>query len=138
MKNLKALFVKYYDIISYLFFGVLTTGVDYLVSFVCYYGFDISSTVSTVIAWVAAVIFAYLTNKSWVFHSKDWSPKVILPEFTKFVGSRVFSGILVAVCIEVTVERLGWSFLIMKLATSVLNIVLNYIASKLLVFKKTK
>ncbi len=136
MTKLKELMTQYWDVITYLFFGVLTTVVDYAVSFVCHYGLYISPTVSTVIAWAAAVIFAYLTNKSWVFHSRDWSAKTVLPEFAKFTGSRVFSGVLVTVCIEITVEILGWNFMLMKLATSVLNIVLNYIASKLLVFKK--
>ena len=136
MKKIKALFIQYFDIISYLFFGVLTTAVDYAVSIACHYGLSISPTVSTVIAWAAAVIFAYLTNKSWVFKSRDWSIKTVLPELVKFTGSRIFSGALVTVCIKVTVEMLGWNFLVMKLATSVLNIVLNYIASKLLVFKK--
>ena len=136
--KLKNLIEKYWDVITYLFFGVLTTVVDYVVSFACHYGLGISETISTVIAWAAAVIFAYLTNKSWVFHSRDWSMKTVLPEFAKFTGSRVFSGVLVTVCIAVTVEMLGWNFVVMKLATSVLNIVLNYIASKLLVFKNQR
>lgn len=129
---------KYWDTVSYLFFGVLTTGVDYLVTFLCHDGLAISPTVSTVIAWAAAVIFAYLTNKSWVFESRDWSAKTVVPEFLKFTGSRIGSGVLVTVCIHITVEVLGWSFLLMKILTSVLNIVLNYIASKLLVFRKSK
>jgi putative flippase GtrA len=114
----------------------LTTAVDYAVSFVCHYGLQLSPTVSTVIAWAAAVIFAFFTNKAWVFGSRDWSGKTLLPEFLKFTGSRVFSGVLVTVCIQVTVERLGWNFALMKVATSILNIILNYIFSKLLVFRK--
>lgn len=136
MKMLKRLLEQYYDVISYLFFGVLTTAVDYAVSFVCHYGLQLSPTVSTVIAWAAAVIFAFFTNKTWVFGSRDWSGKTVLPEFLKFTGSRVFSGVLVTVCIQVTVERLGWNFALMKVATSILNIILNYIFSKLLVFRK--
>lgn len=136
MKMLKRLLDQYYDVISYLFFGVLTTAVDYAVSFVCHYGLQLSPTVSTVIAWAAAVIFAFFTNKTWVFGSRDWSGKTVLPEFLKFTGSRVFSGVLVTVCIQVTVERLGWNFALMKVATSILNIILNYIFSKLLVFRK--
>ncbi len=136
MKMLKRLLDQYFDVISYLFFGVLTTAVDYAVSFVCHYGLQLSPTVSTVIAWAAAVIFAFFTNKAWVFGSLDWSGKTLLPEFLKFTGSRVFSGVLVTVCIQVTVERLGWNFALMKVATSILNIILNYIFSKLLVFRK--
>ena len=136
MKMLKRLLDQYSDVISYLFFGVLATAVDYAVSFVCHYGLQLSPTVSTVIAWAAAVIFAFFTNKAWVFGSRDWSGKTLLPEFLKFTGSRVFSGVLVTVCIQVTVERLGWNFALMKVATSILNIILNYIFSKLLVFRK--
>ena len=136
MKILKSLFEKYYDLISYLFFGALTTAVDYAVSFICHYGFEMSPTTSTVIAWAAAVIFAYLTNKSWVFKSRDWTMKTVLPEFLKFTGSRVFSGVLVTVCIKVTVEMLGWNFALMKVVTSIVNIILNYIFSKLLVFRR--
>lgn len=138
MKRIRQLLEKYRDLVSYLFFGVLTTGVDYLVSFGCHYGLKLTPTVSTVIAWAAAVVFAYLTNKSWVFQSQDWSLKVIAPEFAKFVGSRVLSGVLVAGCIKVTVEILGWNFVFMKVVTSVINIILNYIASKLLVFRNNK
>ena len=138
MKSVKALLVKYWDIVIYLFFGVLTTAVDWIATFVCHDGLGISPTVSTVIGWAAAVIFAYLTNKSWVFHSRDWSMKTVCPEFIKFAGSRVFSMVLVTVCIKVTVEILGWNFVLMKIVTSVLNIVINYIASKLLVFKSKR
>jgi putative flippase GtrA len=138
LSKLKHLIEKHWDIISYLFFGVLTTLVDYVISYLCHERFGISPTVSTVIAWVAAVCFAFLTNKSWVFGSQDWSVKTVFPEFLKFAGSRAGSGLLVTLCIMVTVEILGWNFMLMKLATSVLNIVLNYIASKLLVFRDKK
>jgi putative flippase GtrA len=92
--------------------------------------------VRTIIAWAAAVIFAYLTNKPFVFGSHDWSLKVVAPEFGKFLGSRVASGVLVTLAITLTVDILGWNFTLMKIVTSIANIILNYIASKLLVFKK--
>ena len=136
MKKIFDLIQKYYDILAYLFFGVLTTAVNYIVYLPCYNILHFSATISNVIAWVFAVVFAYLTNKPLVFRSYDWSAQTVIPEFTKFAGSRVFSLILVTVCIKITVEILGWNFVLMKIATSVLNIVLNYIASKLLVFRK--
>lgn len=138
MKAIKELIDKYWDVVSYLFFGVLTTAVDYIVSFACHDGLHLSPTISTVIAWAAAVVFAYLTNKSWVFKSRDWRPKTIFPEFAKFTLSRAGSGFLVTISITITVEILGWNFLLMKIITSVVNIVLNYVFSKLLVFKKKK
>ena len=136
MGKLRVLIRKYYDILVYLFFGVLTTVVNYIVYLPCYNLLHLSAAVSNAIAWVAAVAFAYLTNKPFVFKSYDWSAKTVVPELTKFVGSRVASGALETVIIFVTVDLLLWNGNIMKLVTSVLVVVMNYVASKLLVFKK--
>ena len=136
MGKLRVLIRKYYDILVYLFFGVLTTVVNYIVYLPCYNLLHLSAAVSNAIAWVAAVAFAYLTNKPFVFKSYDWSAKTVVPELTKFVGSRIASGALETVIIFVTVDLLLWNGNIMKLVTSVLVVVMNYVASKLLVFKK--
>jgi len=135
MKKLYDLIVKYYDIISYLFFGVLTTAVNYIVYLPCYNLLNLSGSVSNIIAWVFAVAFAYLTNKPFVFKSHDWSAKTVIPELTKFVGSRVLSGVLETAIIFVTADMHGWNGNVMKLVTSVLVVIFNYVASKLLVFK---
>ena len=127
---------KYYDILAYLVFGVLTTAVNYLVYLPCYNMLELSAAVSNVIAWVVAVAFAYLTNKPFVFRSHDWSMKTVIPELTKFVSCRIGSGVLETIIILVTVDILGWNGNIWKLFTSVLVVVLNYIASKLFIFKK--
>ena len=127
---------KHYDILAYLFFGVLTTAVNYIVYLPCYNLLHISAAASNVIAWVVAVAFAYLTNKPFVFKSHDWSKKTVVPELTKFVGSRILSGALETGIIFLTVDLLLWNGNVMKLITSVLVVILNYIASKLLVFKK--
>lgn len=127
---------KYWDVLSYLFFGVLTTVVNYAVYLPCYNLLGLSAAVSNVIAWVAAVAFAYLTNKPWVFKSHDWSMKTVVPELTKFVACRVGSGALETGIIFVFVDWLGFDGNVFKLITSVLVVILNYIGSKLLVFKK--
>ena len=136
MEKLKALMVRYRDVIVYLAFGVLTTAVNYIVYLPCYNVLGLSGSVSNAIAWVGAVAFAYLTNKPFVFQSHDWSAKTVIPELTKFVGCRVGSGVLETAIIFLTVDLLGWNGNVMKLLTSVLVVVLNYIGSKLLVFKK--
>jgi len=136
MEQIKKLLIKYQDIISYLFFGVLTTVVNYLVYLPCYNLLGISGSVSNVIAWVFAVAFAYLTNKPFVFKSNDWSKQTVIPELSKFIGSRVFSGVLETAIIFVTVDVLAFDGVIMKLVTSVLVVIVNYVASKLVVFKK--
>ena len=89
VNKLFALIRRHYDVLSYLFFGVLTTVVNYLVYLPCYNLLHISASISNVIAWVAAVAFAFVTNKPFVFQSHDWSASVVLPELTKFVGCRV-------------------------------------------------
>ena len=135
MKKMIALFRKYEEVISYLFFGGLTTVVNYIVYLPCYNLLHLSGALSNAIAWVVAVAFAYLTNKPFVFKSHDWSKKTVVPELTKFVGSRILSGALETGIIFLTVDILLWNGNVMKLITSVLVVILNYIASKLLVFK---
>lgn len=133
---LKRLILKYWNVLSYLFFGGLTTVVNYVVYLPCFNLLGLSAAVSNVIAWAAAVLFAFLTNKPFVFKSHDWSAKTVWSEFTKFVGCRVGSGVLETAIIFVTVDLLCWNGNWMKLATSVLVVILNYFASKLLVFRK--
>lgn len=132
---MKELFHKYYDIIVYLVFGVLTTVVNYIVYLPCYNLLGLSAAVSNAVAWVFAVAFAYVTNKPFVFRSHDWSWKVVFPELTKFVACRVASGVMETAILFVTVDLLFWDGNMMKLITSVLVVILNYVASKLLVFK---
>lgn len=136
LKKIRALVEKYWDILTYLFFGVLTTVVNYVIYLPVYNILGLSAAVSNTIAWVVAVAFAYLTNKPFVFKSHDWSAKTVIPELTKFVSCRVASGLAETVILLLTVDLLGWNGNIWKLVTSVLVVVLNYIASKLIVFKK--
>ena len=133
---MKKLIEKYWDILSYLFFGVLTTVVNYVVYLPCYNLLGLSAAVSNAVAWVFAVAFAYLTNKPFVFKSHDWSMKTVLPELTKFVACRVGSGVVETAILLVCVDWLGWDGNLMKLITSVLVVVVNYVGSKLLVFRK--
>ena len=136
MKKLVSLLKKYEEVISYLFFGGLTTLVNYIVYLPCYNLLHLSGALSNAIAWVAAVAFAYVTNKPFVFKSHDWSVKTVIPELTKFVSCRVGSGLLETAIIFALVDWLGLNGNVIKLATSVLVVILNYIASKLLVFRK--
>lgn len=136
MKKFKELLKQYWEVITYLFFGVMTTIVNYAVYLPCYNLLGLSGAVSNIIAWVVAVAFAYLTNKPWVFKSHDWSMKVVLPELSKFVVCRLGSGALETGIIFVFVDMLGFNGNVFKLITSVLVVVLNYIGSKLLVFRK--
>ena len=136
MNKIMELAKKHWDLVTYLFFGVLTTVVNYAVYLPCYNLLGLSATISNIIAWVVAVAFAYLTNKPWVFKSHDWSMKVVLPELSKFVACRVGSGVLETGMIFVFVDLMGINGNVFKLITSVLVVIINYIGSKLLVFRK--
>ena len=136
MNRIQDILQKYWDVITYLVFGVLTTIVNYLVYLPVYNLLGMSAALSNAIAWVVAVAFAYLTNKPFVFKSHDWSWQVVLPELSKFVGCRVASGVAETVILLLTVDILGWNGNLWKIVTSVVVVVLNYFASKFLVFKK--
>lgn len=134
--KIKALTEKYWDILSYLFFGVLTTVVNFLVYFPLFNLLHLSATASNAVAWAASVAFAFLTNKPFVFQSHDWSMAVVIPELIKFLGTRLGSGLLETAVMFVAVDLLSWDGNMMKLAISVLVVVINYVGSKLLVFRK--
>ena len=81
-------------------------------------------------------IFAYLTNKPFVFRSHDWSAKTVVSEFARFVGCRVASGAMETGLLLLFVDMLGQNGNVWKIVTSILVVVINYIGSKLLVFRK--
>lgn len=134
--KVRNLIVKYWDILIYLFFGVLSTVVNYLVYIPAHYVLGLSAAVSNMIAWAVAVAFAFVTNKPFVFKSHDWSMQTLIPELTKFVGCRIASGVGETLLLFLTVDLLGWSGAVWKLITSILVVVANYFGSKFLVFKK--
>ena len=125
---------KYYDVISYLFFGVLTTVVNFLIYFPLYNWFHLSGVLSNMIAWTVAVLFAFLTNKPFVFKSHDWSRKVVIPELAKFVSCRIGSGLMETMMIWIFVDLLSFNGNLVKIIVSILVVILNYISSKWIVF----
>jgi putative flippase GtrA len=121
--------------VAYVLFGAVTTAANLVVYYLCYDLLGLSNDPSVALAWVAAVLVAFLTNKPFVFESHDWSPKVLFPEALHFFGCRLGTGILELVLMHLTVEVLQFPGLLMKLLVNVLVIIINYVASKLLVFR---
>lgn len=127
---------KHQSFIFYGVFGVFTTIVNIVTYNVCYNSFGISNTVSNIAAWILAVTFAYLTNKVWVFGSASWRWEVLKKEIPAFVSCRIATGILDLIIMFICVDVLKWHALLMKMISNVLVIILNYVFSKLVIFKK--
>lgn len=126
------------EIISYLFFGVLTTIVNYVSYYVFTRPMGLSVTVATAWAWVLAVLFAFVTNKIWVFHSHTSTLVALTRELSAFVACRLFSGVLDVAVMWLFAEKLGWPDMWVKIGDNVFVTLLNYIFSKLWIFKKPK
>ena len=131
----KDLYSKYKDVIPYAIFGVLTTIVNIVTYYVAAHFLKMPIMISTMLAWFLAVLFAYITNRKWVFHSSADTPGRILAEIIAFFSCRIATGIVDWLCMWIFVDLLDFNDVIIKAMANVLVIILNYIASKLLIFK---
>ena len=136
MVKIKSLLIKYKSFLMYAVFGVLTTVVNIVSYYLCYNSIRIPNILSTIIAWILAVLFAFITNKLWVFDSKSFDLKILRHELLTFFGCRLATGILDVAIMYVAVDLLSWNSVIWKLISNILVIVINYIASKLLIFNR--
>lgn len=141
MDKLKRLYTEHKEMILYVFFGGLTTLVNIAVNAASVYLLSLSgittATVPAAIAWVVSVFFAYITNRKWVFESRKTQRKEIAKEIFSFFGFRLFSGVLDILFMYLTVDILQLNNFWMKLLSNVVVVILNYIFSKLFIFKKS-
>lgn len=128
--------IKYKRITAYMVFGILTTAVNVAVYYVCYQVLHIPNMQSTMFAWCMAVVFAFLTNKPFVFESRSWSGRTVAAEAARFFGSRFLTGALELVLMYLLVDLLSFQGTVMKIVTNVIVIILNYAAGKYFVFEK--
>ena len=137
IEQIKALLEKYKAIIRYGIFGVLTTLINIVVyeAFYRYVGW--CNVVSNIVAWVAAVLFAFVTNKLWVFESRTTEKKALMFEIISFFGCRLATGVLDLAIMYVAVDEMALNSTLMKCISNVIVIIVNYIASKLLIFKNS-
>ena len=134
MKRLKEkLYNK--ETVNYLIFGVLTTLVN-LVSYKICTLIGLDYRTATIIAWILAVTFAYITNKIYVFESRSFDFRIIRNEFPAFIFSRILSGIFDLSFMIAAVEIFSIDDFLAKLLVNFFVVILNYVASKYFVFKK--
>lgn len=137
MDMIKSLLLKYKGVILYLIFGVLTTVINVITYHISYEVLHIANIASTMIAWVVAVTFAYFTNKLYVFESKRTGSGAI-KEAINFFACRIGTGVIEVGMMYVFVDVLALNGTIMKLITNFIVIVINYIASKFIIFNEGK
>ena len=134
MNNIRRILNK--ETISSVIFGILTT----IVNLISYYFFsniiNINYLISNTISWIISVVFAYITNKFYVFNSKDKRKDVMVKEFIKFVNCRLTSGVIEILLLFLLVDMMKVNDIISKLAIGVIVVVLNFIFSKIFVFQK--
>lgn len=129
---MKKLLLKYKEVIMYLIFGVLTTVVNIVVYYMMADMLQIHYMISNIVAWFLSVLFAYMTNRKYVFESKS---NEIIKEMISFFGARLATGIMDMVFMWIFVGLHILPDFIAKVITNVFVIVANYILSKLVVFK---
>lgn len=146
MKKIKSLFLKYKEPILYVFFGGLTTLVNYIIYFSCTEGFRLGWSAATVLAWSGAVLFAYVTNRKWVFESSAIGVQAVVLEFAKFIAARLLSLGMEWVTLKLLLDILHMNNYIYaslpvgefaaKTIAQVIVIIANYIFGKWVVFRK--
>lgn len=138
LKSLADLYRNHREGWRYLIFGALATIVNILVYSIAFYSFGIENGTSNVIAWIVAAIFAYITNKIFVFESKVDTKKALLKEMTSFFGCRLLTLLIDQAIMVISVDKFGWPGLLMKVISNIIVIILNFVLSKLIIFKKQK
>lgn len=135
---LKKIFNQFKELFIYGIFGVLTTIVNICIYTLCVKQLSLHYLIANVIAWIIAVIFAFITNKLFVFKSKSWERKIWINEFTKFIGARIVTGVLDMLMMYIMVDVLILNDVFSKTIVNIIVILVNFVFSKLIIFKKTK
>ncbi len=139
IETLKGLYLEYKEIINYLVFGVLTTVVNFVSYFIFAKLLKIDEVVSSGLSWFCSVLFAYITNRIFVFESTANTKKAFLKELVSFFMARIASGILCDVgTFAIMVKVLNINDVVSKIVTQVMVVIVNYVFSKFIVFKKNK
>lgn len=123
------------EIVLYVFFGGLTTVVNFVVYFLARDFFNFNFVISNTISWISAVLFAFITNKIWVFKSKTENLYELTIEFGKFVFYRLLSFGIDMGSMFIFIKALHLSDFISKLLTQIFIVVSNYVFSKIFIFK---
>ena len=136
MKNTKHIpLIK--KIISFTFWGILTTALNVILYYLFRY-IKLSVQISTVLAWFLCVLFAFITNKKYVFKGTSTSAKAFVREIIYFYGSRLFSGLADVLIMSLFVNIIGFNEVFSKITDEILVSAFNFLFSFLVIFKEKK
>lgn len=131
------LYKKHEEGINYLIFGFLAFVLNYILYFLFADAMQMHYMTATVLSWVLTVVFAYWTNRTFVFKSQNKDTGSVVKEFVSFIGARIATEVLELVLMYVMVDLLSINDKISKLVCQVLVILANYVLSKIWIFKKS-
>lgn len=134
--KIKGLLVKYKSVVLYLIFGVATTLVNIIAFWFLFNMLAMETVPSNVTAWIISCLFAYVTNRIWVFESKVRESAGIIKEVVSFFACRLGTLLVETVFMYIFIDVLGFNALIIKFIANVIVVILNYVASKLIIFTK--
>lgn len=133
---LEAFYIKHKEILLYLFFGGLTFLVSIITFAVFNIFYEINELVANVMSWVIAVLFAFFTNRKWVFSAPTESLQDFIKQMVSFFGGRVITLVIEEIILLVFITWIGFPSMVIKIIAQIVVIIANYVISKLIVFKK--
>ena len=126
---------KYKDLIPYAVFGVLSTILNIVSYWILAHPVHMPVMASTITAWIITVLFVYVTNRKWVFHSEAVGTQAVVKEIISFFACRIGTELIDLAFMFIFVDKLGFNDMVIKVIANVVVIIVNYIASKFVIFR---
>ena len=136
LKPFNPFYKKYREGLLYLLFGGLTFFLALAIYALLLKVFNVHELISNAISWVCGVTFSFFTTKKWVFLNHNWKFKYVVSQLISFFGARLATLILQEILLYVFVTRFGFNAIVMKIITEIINIILNYLVSKFIIFRR--
>lgn len=136
LRIFQTFYKKYKEILLYLFFGALTMIVSIASYAICNLTFGINALVANIISWILAVMFAFYTNRIWVFQAQRNLIRDFLKQMASFCSGRIVTLIIEEVILFIFITCLHYNSMVIKVIAQVVVVILNYVISKLWVFRK--
>lgn len=138
LRILNPIYVKYKEMLLYLFFGGLSFAVSIATYALFNVSFGINELIANILSWIITVMFAFLTNRIWVFNSPTNGLEEFIKQMVTFYGGRIVTLVVEEIILLVFITILHFPSVVVKVVAQVIVIVLNYVISKLIIFDKER